>query len=143
VRVRHGRASLEALVLEDQDILEAVIAAQVLHALAIGAQDVPDLVFAQVCQLQAVFGRLDDDLVRADAAHHVEDADSLPHQLALDAEHRVLVGQHAHPPARRVTRGAVPANGEDLGGVQGLLAAAEDTRRRLAAARNGRHLVRS
>jgi len=59
--------------------------------------------------------RLDDDLVRADAVEQVEHAEASPVQLPLDLQHRELVGDHAHLPARRVRPAGLRSKRPDLG----------------------------
>jgi hypothetical protein len=133
LRVRMGDrgAGQVALVLEDQDILEAVIAGQVGHARPIGVHDRGDVPLGQVGQLHIVVGRLGDDLMRADAGHLVEHADPFPRQLPLDAQHGIFVRQHAHLPAGRVGGRARRAHCKDLARGERLLAAAKHARRGL------------
>ena len=61
-------------------------------------------------------GRLDDDLVGADAAHHVVDAFAALVQLAFDFQGGELVGHHAHAPALAVALRAGLAIGDDFAG---------------------------
>ena len=61
-------------------------------------------------------GRLDDDFVGADAAHHVVDAFAALVQLALDFQGRELVGHHADAPALAIALRAGLAIGDDLAG---------------------------
>ena len=49
---------------------------------------------------QRVLRRLDHDFVRADTLHLVEQSFALALQLAFDAEHRKLVGNHAQTTIR-------------------------------------------
>ena len=58
---------------------------------------------------------LDDDLVRADAVHHVVDAVAALVQAAFDLEGREPVGDDANSPAGAVGPRAEVAIGEDLG----------------------------
>jgi len=67
MRVYQRGAGLVTLVLEDQHILEAVIPAQVGHAMAIGPDDIRDVCLGQISQLQLMIRRLNDHLVRAHA----------------------------------------------------------------------------
>src|SRR5229473_2598011 len=47
-------------------------------------------------------GRFDDDLVRTDAVHPVEEPFAFPVQVSLDAQRRKFIGNHSHLPARRI-----------------------------------------
>ncbi len=101
-----GGACLVALVLEDQDVLEAVVPIEVVHPVAIGPDQGGYIVMRQVGQLDVVQRRLGNHLVRADSRHHIVQADALALEIPLDAQGRVLVRQHADGPAG--VFGAVP-----------------------------------
>ena len=77
-----------------------------------------------------VLGALDDDLVGADAGHHVVDAVAALVQAALDLQGGEPVGDDADPPARSVGPGAEVAVGEDLGRRLVLVPLAERADRR-------------
>ena len=70
---------------------------------------------AKVGHADVMDGALDDDLVGADAVHHVVDAVAALVQVPLDLERGELVGDDADSPARAVRPRAVVAVGEDLG----------------------------
>src|SRR5258706_7694585 len=74
VAVLQGGAGVLAVVLEDQDVAEAVVVLEVHHAVPEGPEHVLDLLRRQLAQLLRVIGRLDDDLVRADPVHLVVEA---------------------------------------------------------------------
>ena len=70
---------------------------------------------ASVGHADVVARALDDDLVGADAVHHVVDAVAALVQVALDLQRGELVGHDADPPARPVGPACRVAVGEDLG----------------------------
>ncbi len=113
------------VVLEDEDIAEALVAAQVEQAGPPGAEDVGDFGRGEVGQGAVVVGGFDDDLVGADAVHGVVEPHPPLVQLPLDAQRRVLVGDDPHPPAGAVGCAAGRADGEDLAGGLLLPAVAE------------------
>ena len=88
-----------SVVLEDQDVLEAPVLLQVDDAVAKCPEHVFDSLLGKSRQSGIVLGRLDDDLVRADAVHLVEHAFGLATQASLDAKRGKLVRDHAHRPA--------------------------------------------
>ena len=90
---------------------------------------------AEVGHAGVVTRALDDDLVGADAVHHVVDAVAPLVQIALDLEGGKAVGHDADPPARPVGPAAEVAIGDDLRGRLVLLTFAE---RAELAARPGR-----
>src|SRR4029077_18784194 len=63
----------------------------------------------------AMVGRFDDDLVRTDAVHPIEESFAFPVQISLDAQRGEFVRDHAHLPARRVRPAAVAPVLENLG----------------------------
>ena len=91
----------------------------------IGPQDVLDGALGQRGQRAVVVGRFDDDFVRADAVHAVEQAFAFAVQVAFDAQRRKLVGHDAHAPAGRVRPAAVAAIGQDFRRRLALVAVAE------------------
>src|ERR1700692_255118 len=60
-------------------------------------------------------GRFDDNLVRADAVHPIEEPFALPVQISLDSKRGEFVGNDAHLPARRVRAASVASILENLG----------------------------
>src|SRR2546426_9619698 len=91
-----------AVILENQDVLETAVLLEVENTVAEGPEHVFDALGRQRAQAGVVVRGLDNDLVRSDAVHLVEHALGLAVQIALDAEGRELVGNHAHRPARAV-----------------------------------------
>ena len=130
-----------AVVLEDHDVAEARVLLQVDDAVAVGPEDILDLLVRQVAQRQHVVGRLDDDLVRADAVHLVVEAVALLVEVALDPQGGELVGHHAQRQPGCVRAAARRPVGQDLGRRLGLVAGAE--RAEVAARRNRRARARS
>ncbi len=98
------RPSGSAVILEDQDESEARVALQVLDAFAKRPQHPLDMRFAHGRQRLPVFGRLDDDFMRADAVHAVEHALALTIEVAFDLQRRKLVRHDAQVPAGAVAR---------------------------------------
>ena len=124
VRMREGGAGLFAVVLEEQDVLEARVSHQVPEPLLIDKEDLLELRRRHVAQVQVVIGAFDDDLMSSDTPHAVVEPHPLASQLPLDHERGVLVGDHAHGPAGGVRRGAI-AEGQDLRRCLRLVSVAE------------------
>ena len=102
VAVLERRAGRRAVVLEQQDVAEPDVVLQIEHAVAERPQHALDLRLRHRRKPLVVIGRLDDDLVRADAAHPVEHPLALAVERALDAQRRELVGHDAQVPAGAV-----------------------------------------
>ena len=83
---------------------------------------------------------LDDDLVGADAGHHVVDAVAPLVEVAFDLQGGEPVGNDADPPARSVGPRAEVAVGEDLGRRLVLVPLAERADRRRSAGRGASDL---
>ena len=94
-------------------------------ALAVGVQDLLDVLDRQVGEVLVVLRRLDHDLVGADPVHLVVQPLAPPVERALDLERGELVGYHAHGPAGTVGRPAPGPIGEDLRRRAVLVAGAE------------------
>src|ERR1700688_244201 len=60
-------------------------------------------------------GRFDNDFVRTDAIHPVEEPFAFPVQVSLDAKRGEFIGSHAHLPARSVRPAPVAPILENLG----------------------------
>src|SRR6266446_5521946 len=121
-----------AMILEDQDVLEAPVLLEVENAVAESPKYVFDPPGRQGRQGRVVIGRFDDDLVGADAIHLVEHTLGLLVQVAFDSESRKLVGHHAHRPAGTVllSRGPVRARtiGQNLRRSFALISVVERTK---------------
>src|ERR1019366_4435956 len=88
-----------AMVLEEDDVAEAVVLLEIVDALLEGPEGLFDELFGHVAGGLVVVGPLHDDLVGADAVHLVVHALALAVQRAFDAEDGELIGHDAHPPA--------------------------------------------
>src|SRR5919108_1667913 len=90
------------VVLKYEDVFKTLVFLQINHAIA----KCPDHIFhaldGHVSESLVVLGSFYDDLVSADAVHLVEHALGLAIKVALDAECRELVGNHAHAPTGRI-----------------------------------------
>src|SRR6478735_4244163 len=115
------------MILEHDDVAEAPVLLQVLDAFAARPQHLLHCSIAHGGQRLVVSRCLDDDLVRADAVHLVEQPLTLPVQRSFYSQHRKLIGDHAQIPAWRVGRTAIPAKGRDLMGRHRLVPLAEGT----------------
>ena len=87
--------------------------------------------------------RFDDDLVGADAAHHVVDALAALVQFAFDLQGGKLVGHHADAPPFAVALRAGVAIGDDFAGRLVLVAFAERAEAALLPLRRGVEVVRA
>ena len=110
VRMLQRRSRRLAVIFEDQNVLESLVALQIDHPVA----ERPDHVFhpldGKVGERRAMFRCLDDHLMRAHAVHLVEHAFGRAVQTAFNAQRRKFVGDYAHPPSRRVARRLRPAD---------------------------------
>src|SRR5918993_5943653 len=96
------------VVFEDQDRLEPRVLLEVEHALPERPQHALDGDYGQRRERLPVLGRLDDHLVRADAAHLVEQALALAIERALHLQRRKLVRDDADVPPGAVGPSAAP-----------------------------------
>ena len=76
------------VILEDADVLEALIALQVLNALRRQPQKLPDLDVARIPELAVVFGIFDQHFMRADRAHAIVQTVPTPRRLTFDPVQR-------------------------------------------------------
>src|SRR5208283_199906 len=110
-----GSASGLAMILENKNVAEALVILKVEHAVAIGPEDVFNGLLRKLRKGGLMLRRLDNDFVRADAVHLVEQALALAVEFAFDAQCRKPIGDHANVPARSVRASAVAAIGQDFG----------------------------
>src|SRR5208282_4467073 len=103
MRVRPLLARLRTLVLEHGHVFEACIALQVVDPRCVGFEHAFDFLIRQLRERARMARRLDDDLVRADGRHAVENPVGAASGVALDAVERAEVRIHANLPwpARR------------------------------------------
>src|SRR5271165_6234225 len=118
-------ASGFAVILENQDVAEALIVLEVQHAVAIGPEDVFQRAFGESGQCRGVIGRFDDHLVSAYAIHFVEKTLAFAVQLAFDAQRGKFVGHHADAPAGGVGGAAAAPVDQNFGGCLRFAAGAE------------------
>src|ERR1700761_6727307 len=129
MRVRQRCAGRRPVVLENVDVLEARILVEIENALAVGGEDLRHAADGEVLQRGLRVGRLDDDLMRADAADAVVETLRLGVELALDAQRGITVGHYAHAPARLVRLGLLLAQGEDFRRREAFVALGEGIER--------------
>ena len=108
------RARGFAVILENQNVAEALVVFQVQHAVAVAPQHVFHGALRQRRQRRCMLRRFDDHFVRADAVHLVEETFAFAVQFAFDAQRRKFVGHHANAPAGRVGAAAVAAIDQNL-----------------------------
>src|SRR5580704_12088664 len=102
VRVLEGSARSLAVILENQDVLEAPVFFQIKNAVTKGPKHIFNSLGCQSTEARIVVGSLDNDFMRAHAVHAVEHALGLAVEAALDAECGKFIGNHPHRPSRRV-----------------------------------------
>ena len=100
VRMLQRGAGGLAVILEDEDGLEAAILLEIEHALTEGEQDLGDGVGRHRRQGRRVVRALDHHLVSADSRHPVIGPLAARLELALDAQRGELVRDHTVRPAR-------------------------------------------
>jgi hypothetical protein len=103
MRVLQRRAGRPAMILEQQDVAQAVVLPEVAHALAEGREHSLDFAFGHRRQRLVMIGCLDDDLVRADPVHAVEHPLAFTVEPTLHLQRGELVGNDAQFPS-----GAIP-----------------------------------
>ena len=114
MRVLEAGPARGADVLEEHAVDQPVVLLEVDEPIAVSPEDLADIVLAQGGHALVMVGALDDDLVGADAGHHVVDAVAALVEAALDLQGGEPVGDDADPPARPVGPRAEMAVGEDL-----------------------------
>ena len=102
--VLERRACRRAVILEDDDMAQTDVALQVEHAIAPGPEHLLDRRLGHRRQRLSVDRRLDDDFVRANAVHPIEQPLAFAIEIAFDAQRRKLVRHDAHVPAGGVRR---------------------------------------
>src|SRR5689334_18772123 len=110
-----GSAGGFAMILEDENIAEALVVFQVEHAVAIRPQNIFDGARRKRGERGHVVGRFDDYFVGADAVHFVEEAFAFAIEIAFNAESGEPVGNDTDIPAGRVGAAAVAAVDENFG----------------------------
>ena len=116
MRVLEAGPAGGADVLEEHAVDEPGVLLEVDQPIAIDPEDLADVVLgSRVGHADVMRGALDDDLVGADAGHHVVDAVAPLVEVPFDLQGGEPVGDDADPPARAVGPRAAVAVGEDLG----------------------------
>src|SRR6266481_2467942 len=109
-----GRACGLPVILENENVTEALVILQVEHAIPIAPEDVFHSAFGQCGERSKMVGRLDDNFVRADSIHLVKETFALAVEFAFDAQSGKFVWYHADAPARGVWASPVPAVNENF-----------------------------
>src|SRR5260370_10113393 len=94
-----GRPGGFPVILEDENVAEALVILQVQHAVAIAPEHILDGTFGQARERRKMIRRLNHDFVRADAVHLVKDTFSFAGQFALDPQHWKFVWDTRDAPA--------------------------------------------
>src|SRR5579884_1006793 len=110
-----------AMVLENQDVLEAPILLQIDDAIAECPEHVFDAFVRHVGECVSVIRSFDNNFMRADAVHAVVHAVGAAIEVALDSQSGILVRNHADRPARFIALATI-AISKDLGRSFALVA---------------------
>src|SRR5882724_10633648 len=102
-------SSRVAMVLENQDVLEAAVFFQIQNSVAVGPEDILDLFRRKAGEARVVIGGFDNHFMRTDAVHAVEHTVGLAVERALNSEGRELVRNYPHRPARGILGSRRPA----------------------------------
>ena len=113
------------MVPEDQDVLEPHVSLEIETTVAVGKQSAVDLLAAHVREASVVLGALDNDLVGADAVHHVVHPESGRIEVAFDHERRELVRNYPDGPAWSVGQRLRRPVAENLGRSHQLVSRTE------------------
>src|ERR1700757_879352 len=84
------------VVLENQHIAETLVILQVQHPVTVGPKDIFNSLLGQLRQRGLVLRRLDDDFMRADAVHLVEQAFSFAVEFPFDSQRGKAIRHHAN-----------------------------------------------
>jgi hypothetical protein len=109
-----GSAGGFTVILEDEDVAEALVVFEVEHAIAVGPEDVFDSARLERGESGHVVGSFDNDFMRADAVHFVEQAFAFAIEIAFDAESGEPIGNDTDVPAGGVGAAAVATVDENL-----------------------------
>src|SRR5260370_22881791 len=113
------------MILENENVAEALVILQVQHAVPIAPEHVFHGAFGQGGKRRKMVRRFDHDFVRADSIHFVKEAFSFAVQFALDAQRGKFVWNNPDAPARRVGAAAVPSVNENFRRSSSFIAHAE------------------
>ena len=101
------------MVLEDDDARKSCVSFQIVDPRPPRPQHAPQSIGVERVQRLIVNRRFDNHLVRAEAVARFEQAVRAHVGAALDLQHRIAIGHHAHRPSRQV-RGTALAPRQDL-----------------------------
>src|SRR5581483_1945940 len=102
VRVLEGCASSFAVILEDQNELEAAVFFQIEDAVSKGPQHIFNTLRRQRGKGRVVIGSFDDHFVSPNAVHAVKHTFGLAVQAAFYTQGRKLIGHHTDCPTRGI-----------------------------------------
>src|SRR6266850_1016712 len=125
MRVLQGSAGRFTVILENQNVPEALVVFQVQHAVAVSPQHIFDRALRQRRQRCRMLRRFDDYFVRADSVHLVEEPFAFAVQFALDTQSRKFVWDHSNTPAWRIGAASVTSIHKNLGWRLGFIPYAE------------------
>src|SRR5260370_38905780 len=114
VGVIDGRHGGFPVILENENVPEALVIFQVQHAVAVSPEHVFHGALWQSRQRRRMIRRLHDHFMSADSVHLVEEAFPFAVQIAFDAQRWEFVRYHSDTPARSVGPAAVPAIYQNL-----------------------------
>src|SRR5229473_2033182 len=109
-----GRAGGFAVILENENVAEALVILQVQHAVAIAPEHVFHSTFGQAGERGKMVWRLNHHFMRANSVHLVKETFAFAIQFALDAQRGKFVRDNPDAPARRVGASAVPTVNENF-----------------------------
>ena len=114
-----------SVILENQNVPEALVIFQIQHPVAVSPEHVFHRALRKSGQRRRMVRRLDDHFMRADSVHLVEEALSLAVQFAFDTQCGKFIRHHANVPARRVRPSAIPSINQNLRRSLGFIPRAE------------------
>src|SRR5713101_4034880 len=114
VRMLQRGASRFAVILEDQDVAEALVVLQVEHAVAIRPEDILHGPLGKRGERSGVIRRLDDHLVRPDSVHLVEGPFAFSVQVSFNSQRGIFVRHNADGPPRGIGAAAVASINQNL-----------------------------
>src|SRR5262245_10973069 len=98
MRVFQTGAGCFAVILENQNVPKAPVSLKIVDTISKCPPDLLNLLFVHLRQREIMFGRFDDDLMRADSVHLVVDAVTLAAQIAFDSKNGELIRNHTNRP---------------------------------------------
>src|SRR5260370_18457162 len=114
MRMIDRRAGGFTVVLEDQNVSEALVILPVQHAIPVSPKNVFHRTLRQGSQRRRMVWRFHDHFMSPDSVHLVEEAFSFAVQPAFDAQRRKLIGHDTNTPTRGVCPAAVSPINQNL-----------------------------